>query len=197
VHRFTVMAAAGLVAVAFAIAGCGGSAATNKPQPSVGDGGATGAGSSVTASVCTKISQADVQALLSSSITSVSGGADVGVCDFHFTDEAGAGFQNITFNANDPDKSSYNNLTSGAADHAISGIGDEAYWNEPAPGQTTPELAAHKGNATCVLEAEGNPNDTTLKVTPGIQGQFTVADSDALAYVQLMGKVCNDVFAAL
>lgn len=42
-HRITVMASAGLVAIAFAIAGCGGSgAATNNPQPTVaGSAGAT------------------------------------------------------------------------------------------------------------------------------------------------------------
>jgi hypothetical protein len=32
---------------------------------------------------------------------------------------------------------------------------------------------------------------TTLNGAP-----FTVTDEDALAYVNLMGKVCNDIFAA-
>jgi hypothetical protein len=41
-HRITVMASAGLVAVAFAFAGCGGSAAaTNNAQPTAGSTGAT------------------------------------------------------------------------------------------------------------------------------------------------------------
>ena len=35
-----------------------------------------------------------------------------------------------------------------------------------------------------------------MKTTPDGLGGFTATQSDVLAYVQLMGKVCNDVFAA-
>ncbi len=154
-----------------------------------GDGGSTSGANDP----CTSIPKADVQALLSGTISSVTDNSSTYDCEY----VTPAAPQPVGWNPSDSDKSSYNTLSAGASDHQISGIGDEAYWNEPVPGQTTPQLSAHKGNVTCVIQALSDPTATTLKVTEGTQGQFTVADSDALAYVTLMGKVCNDLFAAL
>ncbi|MGH2631922.1 MAG: hypothetical protein ACRDG3_00810, partial [Tepidiformaceae bacterium] len=148
-------------------------------------GAASGGGA-----VCGRIARADAQALLPATIKSA---ADDVLGDCIFTTNGGAPLT-ITTYSSDPDQQYYKTL-SGAADHQISGIGDEAYWNEPVPGRTSPELNAHKGDVTCVIQPN-DPPDTTLKTTPSGAGDlYTVTDADALAYVQLMGKVCNDVFS--
>jgi hypothetical protein len=165
------------------IVGCSSSSSSN---------GSTGGGNNGP-DPCTTVAKADVQALLAQPITSVTDNTSVFDCQY----VTSVGPQPVDWNPNDSDKSSYNNLSSGANDHQISGIGDEAYWNEPVPNQTTPELSAHKGDVTCVIQALSDPTATTLKVTETGQGEFTVTDADALTYVQLMGKVCNDYFAAL
>jgi hypothetical protein len=118
-------------------------------------------------------------------------GDGINDCLFHQPD--GSALQ-VDVYANDPDLKYYKTLSL-PGDHQISGIGDQAYWNEALPGQTPPELIAHKGNVTCVMQSN-DPPDTTLKIVQNTStGLYTVSDADALGYVQLMGKVCNDVFA--
>jgi hypothetical protein len=161
-------------------------------------GGLTTAATSGTGSasgICTKIPQADVQALIPQKITSVTGSNQLLECHYHFTPIAADDSSDLVvgFRLDDGDQSSYKNL-SDQSDHAVSGIGDMAYWNEPVPSRTSPELSAHKGKVTCIIQPT-DPPETTLKYT-GTLSFVTIDDADALAYVQLMGKVCNDVFAA-
>ena len=73
-------------------------------------------------------------------------------------------------------------------------IGDKAYWIEAVAGHTTPGLTAQKGSVACVI-LPPDPPDSTLKFS-GAPPMITVADGDATAFVQLLGKVCNDAFAA-
>ncbi|MEO7034991.1 MAG: hypothetical protein ABI548_13865 [Polyangiaceae bacterium] len=65
-------------------------------------------------------------------------------------------------------------------------------------GLSSPSLVAHKtsgSSPSCGIESN-DPPDTTMLNTPNGLGGFTSTQSDVVAYVQLMGKVCNDVFAA-
>jgi hypothetical protein len=171
------------------IFGCSSSSSSNNPT----DGGGTSSG----ADACTSVAQADVQALLASPITQVQDNSATYACNYV---TAAAPLQ-ITWDPNDSSLTTYNNGSLGAAqDHQITGIGDEAYWNETVPGGSIPALNAHKGNITVVIQPSGdNAAASTCKstVTNQSAGTFTVADSDALAFVQLMGKVANDYFAAL
>ena len=205
--------AAALCFVVLSLAACSSATATAAPGGGAGSAGGASSvpnsGGNASASteaassngaaasgsdVCTSIPQADVQALLAFPITSTADNSSYFACVFHFS--GGSGSFSFTWDPGDAGLSSYNTLK-GNADHAISGIGDMAYWNEAVPGHTSPSLEAHKGNATCTIQSN-DPPDITMKASPasGIY-QMTVTDPDALAYVQLMGKVCNDIFAAL
>lgn len=158
-------------------------------------GNSAGATTQTTASaggsgICTKMSRDDVQALLPATISSVS--SSIGDCVFHEPDGSDL---TVTLYSNDPDMKYYNTLST-SSDSALMGVGDVAYWNEAVRGRTPPYISAHKGNETCVIQSN-EPPDTTLKATVTTNtGLLTVDDSDALAYARLMGKVCNDAFAA-
>jgi hypothetical protein len=166
----------------------GGTTATATTAKAAGAATAAKTSAAAGSGVCGKIALADAQALVPQTLSPVTD-TGIGECLFH---NAGQDVV-IDYYTNDADQSSYKTISTGN-DQQIAGIGDEAFWNEAVPGRTPPELAARKGNETCVIQSN-DPPDTTLKTTPTASG-FTVSDADALAYVQLMGKVCNDVFAA-
>lgn len=178
-------------------AACGGGSSSDSSKTA--SPGSSGAGTSTSAtnnsvsqksgSLCGNIKQADVQALLPSPITSV---ADDGLADCLYKEQSGSSLDVTIYNS-DPDEQYYKTLSLGSSDHQLSGVGDEAYWNEAVPGRTSPELSAHKGKQTCVIQSN-DPPDTTLKVTiTNVQSNlFTVTDEDSAAYAVLMGKVCAD-----
>jgi hypothetical protein len=187
------------------LAACSGADGPSQVPTSAGNGSTSGgstSGGSTSSSgstaggsdVCTSIPQADVQALLAFPITNTADNSTYYACGYQFS--GGTTSFSLTWDPGDAGLDSYNTLK-GNADHPVSGIGDMAYWNEAVADHTSPDLEAHKGNATCTIQSN-DPPDVTMKTTPatGIY-QFTVTDADALAYVQLMGKVCNDIFGAL
>ena len=167
----------------------GQSSASNGSTPS-GDGG--GGGSS--GAECSAITIADAQALIPTTVTSVSD-TGIGECHINFGgSDSGVTDLPVDYYLNDSALTAYNTL-SGGNDHQISGIGDQAYWNEAVDTESPPQLSAHKGSVTCTIQSNAPP-DTTMKTTAGGLVGYTVTDSDALAYVQLMGKICNDVLNA-
>ena len=151
------------------------------------DGSTGGDGGNICAAIV-----ADVQALVVPAITSLQNTVDG--CIPLLAEDGGQLDMQVLYGT-DADKSLYNQQN-GDMPHAITGIGDEAYWVELVPGASIPELLAHKGNETCIVSPP-EPPDTTCKTTPSSASPliYTVADSDAIAYVQLMGKLCNDVFS--
>jgi hypothetical protein len=189
---------AGAYALALLIAGC---SSSSSPSSQNGDSGAvadTGAVSQSEGSttgdggnVCAAI-VADVQALVVPAIASLQNTVDG--CIPLLAGDGGQLDMQVLYGA-DADKSLYNQENGGST-HSIAGIGDEAYWVEAVPGASIPELLAHKGDETCIVSPP-EPPDTTCKTTPSTESPliYTVADSDALASVQLMGTVCDDVFA--
>jgi hypothetical protein len=150
---------------------------------------ATTAAGGTSSDVCARIVLADAQALTPQPLRPATD-AGAGVCVFH---NAGADLT-VNIAVNDVDQKVYKTLLQ-FGDNELAGVGDAAYWNEPAPGQSTPQLEARKGAETCFIQSN-NPPDTTLKTTGTAPYGLTVTDADALAYVQLMAKVCEDVFAA-
>lgn len=134
------------------------------------------------------------------------GGGSQGGIICNVNDDPGIGLLIQTY-PSDPRKTLFDGLhsadptLSGAFTFPISGIGDEAYYfevttDDAGTGVSAPSLAAHKASGndpSCGIESN-DPPDTTLHTTPDVAG-FTATKSDVIAYVQLMGKVCNDVFA--
>jgi hypothetical protein len=149
---------------------------------------ATSAAGGKAADICAKIPLADAQALTPQPLQP-STNTGIGECLFH---NAGQDLK-VDYYLDDTDQQYYTSL-SGSNDHPLAGVGDEAYWNEPIPGQSPPALFAHQGDETCTI-LSNDPPDTTLKYS-GSEPFIKVTDADALAYVQLMAKVCEDVFAA-
>ena len=172
-----------------------GSAACSSSSSSGTTGGdGDGGGGGTTKNICPLITQADVQALVVPTITGVTN-LDGVRCQFA---DSGEGIK-VEHYDNDANLTSYNNLHQDGGggsgpDHQLQGVGDMAYWNEAIDGKAPPELIAHKGNVTCVIQSP-MPPDTTCKTTDDGSGIPAFAESDALAYVQLMAKVCNDVFS--
>lgn len=130
------------------------------------DGGGQGdAGDGAAPSVCDAIARADLQALLPATITSVTtgigGGSNGGiVCHVETT---GIGLLVQTY-PDDADKSKFDYLLGGNPSsvpftYPITGIGDEAFYYEVTThdggtGVSSPNLASHKGNATCGIRIE-------------------------------------------
>ena len=123
------------------------------------------------ASGCDKIPVADFQALITDKITKVSG-APVGACNAFVGNELGIAVVMNPGPAFDP-----------AGGHALTGIGDKAYWHEGDAGISGPTLHALKGKNHCVIHTPAAPH--------------TTMQSDAEAYMKLAGTLCNDMFAAL
>jgi len=189
-----VAAVAGLAAL---LTSCGGGSSSDSSKTassgSNGSNASTSTGNSnasqKSGSLCANIKQADVQALLPSPIISAAANG-VGDCTYR---EQGGGSLDVTIYTNDPDEKYYKGLAGLSTDQQLSGVGDEAYWNEPAPGHSPPEVSAHRMNQTCVIQSN-DPPDTTMKVTitNAQSNLYNVADADSSAYAALLGKVCAD-----
>jgi hypothetical protein len=180
------------------LTGAAGGCSSSSPATTGGDGGGGGGGGSV----CAAIPQADAQAILTNPITSLQDFSAEQSCVFKYSGGSQGDSLMITFNPNDTDKTSYNTLSEGPSDggdngdHPITGVGDEAYWNQAVPGISIPAISAHKGNVTCVIQPPDAP-DSTCKTTPADSPLgIGVTESDGAAFAQLLGKVCNDVFEA-
>ena len=180
-----------LVLLAFVAGGVACSSSSSPTSSGSDDGGGGGGG---TKDICPLITQADVQALVVPTITGVTN-VDGVRCQFA---DSGEGVK-VEHYDNDANLISYNNLHQDGGggsgpDHAISGVGDMAYWNEALDGKAPPELIAHKGHVTCVIQSP-DPPDTTCKSSTDQSGLPVFAEADAEAYVQLLAKVCNDIFS--
>ncbi len=158
-----------------------------------GDGGSTSGGGG---NYCPKIAQADIQALLSAPITSVSESdltATLLECD--------SGGLQMQLQTDDDDKTLYMTAYNdgGGDTHPLNGVGDEAYWWAVNSGtgvaQSVPSIYAHKGNATCAISTDNVPSEYTMPST-STPAPFGIQESDAAAWAAKAGKVCTDYFAA-
>jgi hypothetical protein len=124
--------------------------------------------------------RADFQALVSAPLTEVSG-APVGACNAYVS-KGQPGFVVAALIYSDEPVHKFEPTGPGA--HVVSGVGDQAYW--VLRQGAGPRFEAKHGKYTCEIEAPAQ-DKSTLKST---------AEADQTAYAQLMGKLCNDMFAA-
>lgn len=177
-----------LVLSALALGGC---SSSSSPSTTGGDGGGGGGG---TTQYCPKISTADITALLKSAetVSETDATSTLLECDT-------ASLQ-IQLNTEDADLTLYNSANGTAADtHAMQGFGDKAYWSAIGSGsgtaQSTPAVLVHKGNATCSLDANGDPSTLSMPYTTN-PPPFAITTTDCDAWAQKAGKVCMDYFSA-
>lgn len=172
------------------LTGCGASGSGTAAQPP-GPGSAAlpsstagvGNDGSVDAKVCTAIAN-DVAAVTKN----VSHPATFpGQCSF------GGGATTVSFNVNDPNHADVTSVLNKAT-HAIKGVGDGAVWYDGI-GEIPPELGAWKGNLSCLVQPDGDVQNDMVTYT-GRPPLVKITDSDAAAYAQKLGTICNDVFAA-
>jgi hypothetical protein len=149
--------------------------------------GATGAGGPLDFSKqCAAIKPADVQALMKAPVTPVVD--DPGECSFY------GGDLKIDIYPNDPTQKYYQNPVNGPGTTPVPGVGDQAQWFAPIPGETTPWIEAHKGSLTCTV-SPADPSETTLPYT-GTSPFYKIAPADSAAYAAKEGVLCNDIFNA-
>lgn len=174
--------AAGAAAAAQTAAGSDGGGAGQSALAALGAGGDV----LDVSKECKAIKQADAQSLMK---------ADVGAVVINPEECAySGGAMKVSIHLSDADKSEYTALASPAPDHLLTGIGDEAFWFQPVPQRTVPWLSAHKGSVSCDV-SPADPVDTTLAYT-GNPPLVTISDSDAAAYAQKEGTLCNEAFSA-
>lgn len=178
---------------ALVVVGCSSSSSSGTAGGGGGDGG-VGSGNT---NVCPKITQADIQALLTASISSIAE-HDPTSTDF----ECDVGGLQIQMRTNDSSKNFYlihHEDTSGNS-HALQGYGDDAYWDadNSASGtcQSTPTVAVHKGSASCVIETDNEPSKYTMPYTP-TPAPFGIANADAEAWSKKAATVCMEFFTAV
>ena len=134
---------------------------------------------------CKAIKPADVQALMKATLAPVQ--INPLECDF------AGGSMKVNIRLDDAAHKQYTLLASPAPGHELTGVGDQAYWFEPADGHTTPWIESYKGSVACEVSA-ADPPDTTIPYTGS--GIVTITEPDAAAYAAKEGAVCNDVFSA-
>ena len=183
-----------LLSLSLWLAAC--SSSSSSGSPGTGDGsGDTGDTAKDATAVCSVVKQADVQTLLSHPITGTEfTGSTTYNCAWDFVGADGSADNDIhlTFYMADDDKSSYENLNDGTVQTTpLSGVGDEAYWFQAVAGGATPTVVAHKGSATCVIDAPADPADTTITYTPPLN----VSSGDAATFAVKMGVICTEIFA--
>jgi hypothetical protein len=182
-------AAAASALAALASGGAGGAGGAG--GPSVPAGAAKGLAAALGGALdvskqCKAIKPADAQALMKATLAPVQ--IEPLECDF------AGGTLKVNITLDDAAHKQYTMQASPTPGHEVSGVGDQAFWFAPVEGHTTPWLESYKGSVACEV-SPADPADTTLVFT-GNPPIVTIADSDAAAYAQKEGAVCNDVFAA-
>jgi hypothetical protein len=105
---------------------------------------------------------------------------DRGACNAYFAKgQAGFAFAALIYGDDAP----YPFKPTAPGAHAVSGVGDQAYWTTADGG---PRLEAMKGKVRCEIDPP-HAAQSALK---------SMAEADQNAFAQLMGKLCNDIFAA-
>jgi hypothetical protein len=104
----------------------------------------------------------------------------------------------ITVDPLDSTQQEYNGFIAdeGVPAQPLAGIGDTAVWAGVILSNvvtSAPDVIAHKGSVTCIVESPG----TGLTITPdtGPIGGSTVAA--AASFAARTGLLCNDIFAAI
>jgi hypothetical protein len=149
------------------------------------------------AKYCAAIKVADAQALSTATLSAAQTGGPES-CAFVLPDQDLNGDNlTVTVFPADSDKQFFNdsvtNLLAGSGS-ALPGVGQEASWAQPLPGQSAPTVVAHKGSVSCVVQPPADLSVMTIDKT-GNPPIYDVSASAAAAFATKMGVLCNDVFS--
>lgn len=186
--RPALCAGAALLALGL-LTGCGASAGSTAAPPDPGpaslptSSAAAGSAGGVDAAVCAAVAS-DVAAVTTNVSTP---SAFPGQCAF------GGGATTVTFNVDDPQHSGVTDVI-GAGGHTIGGFGEGAEWYD-GDGGFAPSLGAWKGSVSCLVQPDSAVQNDMIAYT-GKPPLVKISDTDAAAYAQKLGAICNDVFAA-
>ncbi len=179
--------------------GPGASSGATAPSGTTGTGGTTGATGPIQdeQALCSEIPSQDVQALVTFPVGAPQSGP-IG-CEFVLPGESVNGDAlGIQLYPGDADGHWYETNTANLSMlspsvSTLGGVGDKAEWGQI--GGQTPEIVAHQGDITCVVLP---PSDESVLTLPhqGSGPVYPISASDAQAYAEKMGTICNDVFAA-
>ena len=148
---------------------------------------ATGGGGPLdTSKQCAAIKPADVQALMKAPVTPLVN--NPGECSFY------GGALKVELYKNDPTQKYYQNPVNGPGTTPVPGVGDQAQWSAPVPGETVPWVESHKGSLTCIV-SPADADQTTIPYT-GTPPIVTIAPADSVAYAAKEGVLCSDAFTA-
>jgi hypothetical protein len=204
----------GLLVVVLSAAACSGAAVTAAPGGGSGATGgspapaATAAGASSDpviaggggsdAQYCADMKQADAQALVKVPIAAAQTGGPEG-CAFVLPGQDING-DNLTVSVfpGDSDKSFYTSSVTELGDGTstpLPGVGDVAVWEQPAAGASAPEVIAHGGTLTCVVQPPADTTDLTIDQT-GTGPIYQISDTAAAAWAVKEAVLCTDIFSA-
>jgi hypothetical protein len=201
--RFSVLsplrrrAIVGLAAGALLLSACSGAAAgpTATSVANAPAGGLPGGGIAGLPDIdpCSKLAQADVQALFSTPLGTYTTD-HTGNCTWPLGDPSKGDGLDVVVNAGqgtgplDQDMGLTGELTS------ISGVGDRASWGLLAG--YFPHLGAVKGQYTCEITIAGGNAELSVPTTG--KGVFAAIDATALpGFMQQFGVLCSQIFAGL
>jgi hypothetical protein len=141
---------------------------------------------------CSKLTQADVQALLSVPLGTYTTD-HTGDCTWPLSDPSKGDGLDVVVNVGQGEGGLDQDM--GLSDVTpVSGIGDHASWG--LLGGYFPHLGAVKGQATCELTIGGGNGQ--LSVPTSGKGVFAKIDAAALpGFIKQFGALCNEIFAGL
>jgi hypothetical protein len=198
-----------VVAITFAVAGCGSSGGSATPSLPAAGGGTTSAapttggvvssapagtgGGSGAVDVCQVVSQADVAPFFTTAMTqyAASPTGEESDCYYQVTPHDGTAPMEIVVVNGDQAEAQFASYTGGnEGEVPLPGIGDKAVHS---PGQAS--FQAIKGSTFCaVFLGLGNSTHYVGMPSPDANGDLT--DAAAVAYAQQLFPLCLKVFAA-
>ncbi len=163
--------------------------------PAAASAGPGAAGGGVDGPYCAAIRVSDAQALAKPTLAAAQTGGSES-CTFVLPGQALNG-DNITVTVfpGDANKHFYNDQVSGpvaSTPNPLPGVGDVAVW-EQITSSAPPEVIAHQGSLTCVVQPPGDTSQLTIEQT-GSGPIYQISAGAAAAYAAKLGVLCTDVF---
>lgn len=199
IHAFTRLPRRAMlgIATALALAACSGggtssTTAAGSGRPPGGPPTSAGGLGLPDLDPCSKLNQADVQALFSTPL-GTSTTDHTGNCTWPLSDPSIGDGLTVVVNVGQGEGPLNQDMgTTGVT--AISGIGDHATWDFIAG--YFPHLGAVKGQDTCEISIAGG--NAQLSVNTTGKGVFATIDPAAVpAFMQQFGALCNEIFAGI
>ncbi|MGH2464629.1 MAG: hypothetical protein ACRDGI_04145, partial [Candidatus Limnocylindrales bacterium] len=146
---------------------------------------------------CAAMKVADAQVLIKPTIAAAQTGGPESCAFVLPGEDIGGDNMTVTVLPNDADSQDYNDAVTGAASgppHPLAGIGDVANWEQPVAGATAPEVDAHKGSVTCIVQPPADTSQLTIDQT-GNGPIYSISDAAAAAYAAKEAVLCTDMFS--